>query len=238
MEKYRIISRWTNDYYPLGYRQDGEPQERVEVLNLFSEEEAKRDLEYFNKHLTNGAWVAERYEIDDDKYRCFELILPQEAPVAKQEEPIIIKEPLVVTRDVEPSMVIKLEDKTPDVAPKKRNKIQGIEILASNKQPEIMKVEEIFGPTKTIYVVKYIATQRELGNGVQKINGRILPEERKKIYNDFNNNVIGEISITEAVARLGGVRYDKNGKEIDIKFLDNIDHHTKEFILSKINTRF
>jgi len=274
MEKYRLISRWTSDYCPRGYRQDGKPQERVESLNLFSEEEAKHALEYFNKHLTDGAWIAERYEIDDEKYRCFELILPEQAIVIKEEEPIVKEEPLVVRRDNDevPSPIslvattedskdtttkvldIKIinpeihvvnteenaEEETPKVPKekKKRNRATKIEIFNPVKITEVLSTGEVFGPTKTIYVAKYIATQRNLGPDVMKINGRIPSEERAQIYSNFNNNLIEKLSITEAVIRLGGINYEENGKEINIQFLDDIDHHTKEFILNKVNKKF
>lgn len=263
MEKYRIISRWTIDYSPRGYRQDGKPQERVEALGILSEEEAKYTLEYFNKHLTDGAWIADRYELDDDKYRCFELILPlsiqkteESSTEVKSEEVapvIIIEEPIVESKfEVieEPIVELKVEtaeesiiEPTPEVVPekKKRNKVQRVEYfkpVAKIVKSDLLNTEEIFGSTKTIYVAKYIATQRNLGPNIQKINGRIPSEERVQIYTDFNNNLVQEISITEAVVRLGGTRYEANGKEINVVFLDEIDFRSQEFILGKINKKF
>ena len=263
MEKYRVISKWTSDHRPMGYRQDGKPQERVEALGILSEEEAKYTLEYFNKHLTDGAWIADRYELDDDKYRCFELILPpaiqkaeeayteiktkEVAPVIIIEKPIVeskvevIEEPIVEpkTETVDEPIV----ESTPEVVPekKKRNKVQRVEYfkpVAKIVKSDLLNTEEIFGSTKTIYVAKYIATQRNLGPNIQKINGRIPSEERVQIYTDFNNNLVEEISITEAVVRLGGTRYEANGKEINVVFLDEIDFRSQEFILGKINKKF
>lgn len=250
MEKYRLISRWTSDYYPRGYRQDGQPQERVESINLFSEEEAKYAMEYFNKHLADGAWIVDRYEIDDGKYVCYELIPPDHTSVVKIED-IASEIKTEDTPEVKPEEITEakteevlelkseepIEPKVEDKPKKKRKKIQGIEILTPVIPTETTKLEEISSPTKTIYVVKYIATQTNLDPSVQKINGRIPPEERAKIYNNFNDNFIEKISITEAVVRLGGVRYNENGKEINVEFLDDIDYSTREFILSKINNK-
>jgi len=245
MEKYRLILKWTNEYVPHGFRQDGESQEKVEEVGIKSEDEAKFILEYFNKHLHNGSWIANRYEVDDDKYIKHQLIMPVETK-AKEVVPAIktIVEQIPLEPIAKPvvEFLAGLIDKVSVIEsePKKRVKRQAIEYLErpeENKPIEVLKLEEILGPTKTIYVTKYLDTQKNIGPDVVKINGRVAVDERADIYDKFNKNFIEKISVTEAVIRLGGVHYDKNGKEIDVIFLDDIDFITQENILKRINLK-
>lgn len=87
MNKYRIISVWSEAYVPKNYRQDGVKQERVEDCGLTLEEATKKFYELFNPKIKEG-WAIDRYEIDDGLYRNFELIgsKPKISEPAEKEE--------------------------------------------------------------------------------------------------------------------------------------------------------
>lgn len=88
---------------------------------------------------------------------------------------------------------------------------------------------------KTIFITKFIKRQKELNSNIKIINGSINTKERIKTYNDFNEDIEINISITESIVLLGGIRYNKNNNEIKIVFLDDIDDDKKRYILSRMN---
>lgn len=90
---------------------------------------------------------------------------------------------------------------------------------------------------KEIYISRFISTQEGLDNSIKIINGKIPIENRIKIYNDFNENKIKKISITESLIISGGVRYKRNGLEINVIFLDEFNNERKNFILSRMNIK-
>ena len=88
---------------------------------------------------------------------------------------------------------------------------------------------------KKIYITKTVSAQNQLDVSILKINGSTPLADRIKIYNDFNENISNEISITNAIIIGGGVRYLKNGKDIDVIFNDEIDDSERELIVSRMN---
>ena len=72
INKYRLISVWFEDYTPKNYRKDGIPQERIEEVGL-TLDEVRNKIKH-SKSLSKGSWKFERYEIDDGKYKQYELI--------------------------------------------------------------------------------------------------------------------------------------------------------------------
>lgn len=84
---------------------------------------------------------------------------------------------------------------------------------------------------KTICIVETLELQKGLDK-LTAINGAIGPDNMIKIINDFNNDLLSEISITKAVAALGGVRYLCGNRKIVSKFLGNFTDEEKNKITS------
>ena len=89
---------------------------------------------------------------------------------------------------------------------------------------------------KTIFITKNVEIQDTfLDLNIKIINSKTPLHERFKIYNGFFSGEYDKISITESLAVLGGVRYDKNNDEIQIIFIDDIDDDRKKYIIERMN---
>lgn len=87
---------------------------------------------------------------------------------------------------------------------------------------------------KTIYISKIISDQESLDESVKKINGKVPSTEREQIHHDFNNNIITEISVTVNIVSIGGVRYLKNGHDIEIIFVGDFTYERQKQITDRI----
>jgi hypothetical protein len=93
----------------MSYRQDGVKQERVESVGLTLEDASAKFHELFNPLVKEG-WAIDRYEVDDGRYRNFELIDLKKSPIesitievnsTKEDEPVVL--------DVAPTEIFTIE---------------------------------------------------------------------------------------------------------------------------------
>lgn len=87
---------------------------------------------------------------------------------------------------------------------------------------------------KTIYIANKISDQNGLSDSIKKINGKVPALERMQIHRDFNSNVITEVSVSVNIVYSGGVRYDKNGHDVEVKFVGDFTTTKQKEILDRI----